>query len=437
MKTKYMLHEAPLAETVDALRTGRLELNEYIDELEDRAGSVEPEIRSLVPEPDRWDRVRAATADLEDRYPNPADRPPLYGVPIGVKDIFHADGFQTRAGSDLPPETLAGEEAESVRTLRRAGGVVLGKTVTTEFAHFEPGPTRNPNNTDHTPGGSSSGSAAAVAAGLCPVAFGSQTIGSIVRPAAFCGVVGFKPSYGRISTAGVIPLSTSVDHVGFFTQDTAGAALVAALLCEEWRPVPEPKERPTLGVPVGPYLQQASETALEAFETHVGRLESVGYDVERIATFESIDAINERHEQLVAADAALAHEQWYRTHKSSYSENFSELITDGFSVSVAQIARSRRSRHDLRSALTESLDEHDVDMWIAPAAPGPAPEGIDTTGDPVMNLPWTHAGLPTIAVPADKTETGLPLGIQCAGRFGADEDVLRWSHGIADALEKV
>lgn len=429
-----MLHSEPLAEAADDLRSGRIGLDAYVDELEERAAAVDPEIEALVAEDGRWDRLRADAAALEARYPDPADRPPLYGVPVGVKDIFHVDGLPTRAGSDLPPETLTGDEATAVTALRRAGALVLGKTVTTEFAHMSPGPTRNPHDTDRTPGGSSSGSAAAVAAGICPVAFGSQTIGSVIRPAAFCGIVGFKPSFGRISTDGVIPLSVSVDHVGVFTQDTAGIALVAPLLCDSWRTLPAATESPTIGVPAGPYLDQASDVALDAFEAHLDDLIAAGYDVVRVDAMADIDAVNERHQRLVAADAAVAHEDWYREHGEKYATETSELITEGLEATMETLAVGRRSRGELRADLTDLMDRHGLDLWIAPAAPGPAPEGIDTTGDPVMNLPWTHAGLPTVTVPASKTDDGLPLGVQFAGRLGADEDVIRWSHGIADAF---
>ncbi len=429
-----MIHEAPLAGVADDLRTGRTDLRAYVDELEARAAAVEPEIDSLLEEDGRWDRLRGAAAELAERYPEPADRPPLYGVPVGVKDIFHAEGFPTRAGSTLPPEALAGPEAAAVTALTDAGALVLGKTVTTEFAYFEPGPTRNPHDTGRTPGGSSSGSAAAVAAGLCPLAFGTQTIGSTIRPAAFCGIVGVKPSYGRVPIDGVIPLSTSVDHVGFFTQDTEGAALAAALLCEDWRPLPPPGERPTLGVPEGPYLEQASDVALDAFAEQLDRLVDAGYDVRRADAFETIEAVNDRHERLVAADAALAHERWFREYGDRYAGSTRELVEEGREVPAGELAAARRGRDGLRAALEGAMDEHGIDAWVAPAAPGPAPEGIDATGDPVMNLPWTHAGLPTVGLPAGRTAEGLPLGVQCAARFGADEDLLRWSHGIAAAL---
>ena len=239
---------------IAALRTGDENLPDYLDRLEARFNEWEPRVLAFVPEEGRFARLRREARRLLDRYPDGASRPPLFGLPIGVKDIFHVNGSVTRAGSRLPAELLQGSEAECVSILRRAGALLLGKTVTTEFAYFAPGPTRNPRHLEHTPGGSSSGSAAAVAAGLCPFAFGTQTIGSISRPAAFCGVVGFKPSHGRVSARGVIPLSETHDHVGFFTNDVAGAETMAAHLCENWRESASEDRRPVLGIPNGPYL---------------------------------------------------------------------------------------------------------------------------------------------------------------------------------------
>ncbi len=429
-----MIHDEPLSEAADELRRGKTDVLSYVESLQARAEDVEPTIESFVPEEGRWDRVHEEAAALDADDTDVADRPPLYGVPIGVKDIFHVDGLPTRGGSKVPPEALAGPESTAVSRLREAGAIVLGKTVTTEFAYFEPGPTRNPHDPDHTPGGSSSGSAAAVAAGLTPLAFGSQTVGSVIRPAAFCGVVGFKPTYGRIPIAGVLPFSTSVDTVGYFTQDVSGAALAASLLCDDWRPLPRSDERPTLGVPEGPYLQQASETALNAFESQLSRLEGAGYAVERVEAFENIDDVNERHDDLIAAEMALDHDEWYRQYGDDYRKTTADLIEEGLDVSTAELAEGRRGRAELRDELEGLMDDHGIDVWITPAAPGPAPEGIDSTGDPAMNLPWTQSGLPTIALPAEETADGLPLGVQCAAAYGADEDLMQWAEGLADAL---
>ncbi|KTG27124.1 amidase [Haloferax profundi] len=429
-----MIHDAHLADAIRTLRDGQSSITVYVEELRERVEAVEPQLESLVPEAGRWERVLAEAAALEERYPNPTDRPPLYGVPIGVKDIFHVDGLPTRAGSTLPPAALAGQEGDAVQRMRDAGALILGKAVTTEFAYFEPGPTRNPHDIAHTPGGSSSGSAAAVAAGLCPFAFGSQTVGSVIRPAAFCGVVGFKPTFGRIPTTGMIEFSKSVDHVGFFTQDTVGAELAAAVLCDDWRHLPSQREKPVLGVPEGPYLDQVSEVGRHGFETHLEALRDAGYDIVSVPILDDIDAINHRHDRLNAAELAIAHEAWYEAYGDEYSETTRTLIEEGRTIPTREIARGRQSRLEVRDRLEAAMDDAGIDLWIAPSAPGPAPEGIDSTGDPVMNLPWTHSGLPTIALPGTTSEEGLPLGVQCAAPFGADERLLDWSHEIAAAL---
>src|SRR5438045_4726980 len=228
-----LISPASLAATATALRSGQLDLLTYIDEACNRIDAAEPLIHALLPEQDRRQRLLTEAEALQKRFPEPASRPPLFGILLGVKDIFRVAGFPTQAGSQLPAELFDGPEAASVTLLRNTGALILGKTISAEFAWIEPGPTRNPHNLDHTPGGSSSGSAAAVAAGFCPLALGSQTVGSVIRPAAFCGVVGFKPSYGRISTDGMVFCSSSLDTIGFFTGAVSGLALLALLLCEQ------------------------------------------------------------------------------------------------------------------------------------------------------------------------------------------------------------
>ncbi|GCF14423.1 amidase [Haloarcula mannanilytica] len=427
-----MIHSNQLAQTVAKLQDNSLSVEEYLEELRTRTEAIEPKIESLLPESDRWSRLANEAEQLPDTG---SSKKALYGIPVGVKDIMHASGFQTRANSSLPAEQLTGPEATVVRQLKSAGALVFGKTVTAEFAYAEPGPTKNPHDTNHTPGGSSSGSAAAVAAGLCPLALGTQTIGSIIRPASFCGIVGFKPSYSRVSTEGVIPVSQSVDHVGFFTQDVAGAEIAASVLCEEWQTIPEGMNRPTIGIPNGPYLQQASSDGLERFRTHCSRLERSGYDVKEVSVLPDIKAINKYHERLMAAEAAMVHHEWYQEHGEKYADQTAELITEGYSVPTKEIAVGRNSRIETRESLTGIMDDHDIDIWIAPGACGPAPEGIDSTGDPIMNLPWTHAGLPTIAIPTGDNIDGLPVAVQCISKFNTDEHLLKWGHDIAQTLE--
>jgi len=425
--------DEPLAPLARDLRTGAGDPTDCLTRLRERFEAVEPTVRAFLDETRRWERTAERAEALALQNSDPGSRPPLYGVPVGVKDVFHVDGLPTRAGSDVPPEALTGPEAPVVTALKDAGAVVVGKTVTAEFAYFEPGPTRNPHDPDHTPGGSSSGSAAAVAAGLCPLALGTQTVGSVNRPAAFCGVVGVKPSYGRVPSAGIIPVAPSVDTVGYFTQDLAGARLAAGVLYDDWR-AEDVTGPPTVGAVTGPYVEQATDTGREEFGSHVDRLRQAGLDVREVDPFEDIAAVNERHDRLVAAEAALSHAAWYPEYGDLYAEETADLVEDGLEIGVDDLAAARRGRSSLRASLHETMADRGLDVLVSPAAPGPAPEGIDSTGDPVMNAPWTHAGLPSVTVPASETDAGLPVGLQCVARFGDDELLLGWCDALAGAL---
>ena len=430
------INPAPLAATAIALHNGQLDLLIYIEELCDRVDAVEPLLHALLPEPDRRKRLKREAKSLEARFPDPASRPPLYGIPVGVKDVFLVDGFPTRAGSQLPPELFIGPEASCVSTLRNAGALILGKTVSTEFAYFEPGPTRNPHSLEHTPGGSSSGSVAAVAAGFCPLALGTQTIGSTMRPAAFCGIIGFKPSYGRIPTDGLVMFSESVDTIGIFTQDVAGMALVAPLLCKNWQSFESamPDALPVLGVPDGPYLVQASPEGLAAFEKQLMLLEKAGYTVRHVRAMEDIEAINRRHSRLIFAEMAQVHATWFARYESLYRPRTVTAIREGQSVSTEELAACRAGRAELRAELELLMTQAGIDLWLSPAAAGPAPEGITTTGNPIMNLPWTYAGMPAITLPAGHAMNGLPLGLQCVGAFMADERLVSRASRLAELL---
>jgi len=432
-----MILSAPLVETAAALRTGKLDLLTYINEICDRTEAVEPQIQALLPEADRRGRLIAEAQALQEHFPELANRPPLFGIPVGIKDIFFVDGFATRAGSQLPPKLFVGPEGDCVRTLRAAGALILGKTVTTEFAYFEPGPTRNPHNLHYSPGGSSSGSAAAVAAGYCPLAIGTQTIGSTIRPAAFCGIVGFKSSYGRIPMTGGILCSETLDHVGIFTQDVTGMELVASLLSQNWQAVETDVSAalPVIGVPEGPYLAQASAEGLAAFEKQLALLEKAGYTVRRVKTMEDIEAINRRHSRLVFAEMAQGHAVWFEQYASLYRLRTAAAIHEGQEVSVEELATLRTGPAKLRAELEALMLQAGIDLWICPSSLGPAPEGITSTGSPLMNLPWTHAGMPAISLPAGRATNGLPLGLQCVGGFMEDERLLRWATPISEVVD--
>ncbi len=427
------LSPAPLAPLIKDLKTGTLNLNDYINDLVDRIEITDQKIEAFIPEKDRRIRLLTEAELLLDTYPEPAKRPPLFGVPVGVKDIYHVEGFPTCAGSRLDPGLLAGPEAESVLLLRQAGALVLGKTVTTEFAYFDPGPTRNPHNLAHTPGGSSSGSAAAVAAGFCPLALGTQTIGSINRPAAFCGVIGFKPSYGRIPAAGLLYFSRSADHVGCFTQDIPGMILAASVLCYNWQEI-NINYQPVLGVPKGKYLEQTEPEALKLFFQQLDQLRDSGYEVKEVLVLDDIETIAAWHRKLIAAEMAIEHHDLYTSCAEQYRPKTAEIIREGLEVTQEDLVEARRLQKALREQLETKMRESKIDLWVTPAALGPAPEGIGATGNPAMNLPWTNSGLPTVSVPSGKAGNGLPLSLQLVAPFMGDELLLNWAGGVAEVF---
>ncbi|TVR68712.1 MAG: amidase [Spirochaetaceae bacterium] len=459
-----------------ALRSGARSPAEEITCLLDRLEKHEPLLQTLLPDEDdrtRRERLLKEAEELERRWPDPARRPPLYGVVVGVKDLFHVAGFPTRAGSTLPPDLFlrngstedsgtdragvragirpgihAGVTAESVRRLQEAGALVLGKTVTTEFAYFGPGPTRNPWNSDHTPGGSSSGSAAAVAAGFCHLALGTQTIGSISRPASFCGVAGYKPSFGRVSTSGVVPFSPGADHVGLIAPSARALEAGASALAGDWRVSTTALTSPprdairhqleAVLIPDDAYLGQAGADARRALDAVEERLLGIGVAVQHVAAFPDIDSINNLHQEMIAADFAQIHREWYDQYGDRYHERSRELVERGRKVAERRLLLAREGRGALRSRLEAALRRHEAVLWIAPATVGDAPPGIESTGNPIMNLPWTYSGLPTVSLPLTMLPHGtgahgLPLGIQVAAPYGEDERLL----AMAVMLESV
>ena len=419
---------------VEDLRSGQLLLPDFLAQIEARFTQQEPSILAFLPEDDRFTRLQEDAETLILSYPDLIKRPLLFGALAGIKDIFHVEGFTTQAGSRLPSDLLQGEEAKSVTRLKEAGALIFGKTVTTEFAYFSPGSTRNPHNPEHTPGGSSSGSAAAVAAGFCHLALGTQTIGSIIRPASFCGVVGLKPNYDRISREGVIPLSPSLDHVGFFVPDVESAIDGARVLYRDWAELLEPLKKPRLGIPDGPYLQSVSPEGLAHFEIVCKLLGNAGYEFEHIQVMSDFTEIKARHDVIMSAEAAQVHADWFHEYEDLYSAKFSELIRRGQQINNDQLQEAFSARDNFRSELRRTFLDHNIDLWICPSTVGAAPKGLESTGDPVMNLPWTQAGLPAINLPAGKNQDGLPLGLQVVSNWYKDESLLFWAKDLETVL---
>lgn len=415
---------ALLAPTVDALRSEALPFWAYLDGVFSRIDAAESTVQALLPEQHRRQRIEEEAARAPDG--------PLARIPVGIKDVFHVTGTETRAGSLLDPVTLAGRQGTVVSRLREAGAVVLSKTVTCEFAFAQPGPTANPHDPTRTPGGSSSGSAAAVAAGYSPLAIGTQTIASTVRPASYCGVVGFKPTHRRAPLDGVVAFSPSMDQLGIFTQDVAGAALAASVVCDDWEPATA-VERPTLAVPTGHYLDRTEEGARQAFAYQLDDLRTAGATIVEIPALDDFEELYRVHYRLIAYEFAQVHKRWFGAFGYRYGNAARGLYRKGEKLGIAELEEGLRSSRQLHRDLEGALEARGADAWVCPAATGPAPKGLDSTGDPAMGLPWTHAHVPAIAIPAG-TVGGMPVGIQLAGKVGGDEELLAVAHWVEIAL---
>ncbi len=369
----------------------------------------------------------------------PHSRLPLQSWMIGVKDIIHVDGFDTRAGSLLPSHLWQGPEASLVSRLRQLGGLPIAKTATTEFAYFEPGPTRNPWHEAYTPGGSSSGSAAGVAAGYFDIGIGTQTVGSVIRPAIFCGVCGFKPSFGRVPRDGVILFSPTVDQIGFFARTWRTLYAFATPLLALSDIADTALEHLRFGLVVGDYVDQAEAATRARIRNFAVQLEEHGWKVAEVELpLDSIQALNARHQDLIAHEFFRGHEAWMANFGYLYRPRTVALHAKGQGISPARYAACRQSCAAWRTAVTDWMATRGLDILISPAAVGTAPRGLTTTGDPVMNLPWTHGGLPVTSVPLGlvQNEYGdwLPMGVQLTAAFHNDAMLLRASQLVAQRL---
>ncbi len=397
-------------------------------------------LRTLAAETDRealWDAADAAVEARENdvlAFVNLEDRTarrtrlrqtvdgPLGGLPFGVKDIFETADLPSAFGSPIYEGHRPAADAVCVALLRAAGGAVYGKTVTTEFASFHPGPTRNPHNLDHSPGGSSSGSAAAVAAGMLPFALGTQTGGSVIRPAAFCGVVGFKPTFNLIPTPGMKTFAWSLDTVGVFTHRVADAAFVTEAMAGRSMAAPAPGKELRIGRCKTPMFSEADDDMAAGLDNAASLLSSFGYAVSDISLPEIFAKAHKAHDVLNDHEGALSLSHEWHHHRDRISPTLRDIIQSGLAYDAETYDAARQTMKAARLALMAVWNE--VDVLVAPSAPGAAPLGQTTTGSSVFNRLWTAMGVPCVNVPGLSTDDGLPLGIQVIGPALADAKTL-------------
>jgi Asp-tRNA(Asn)/Glu-tRNA(Gln) amidotransferase A subunit family amidase len=364
-------------------------------------------IRELEPSIHAWVRVQPE---------RPTGEGPLSEIPFGVKDIVETKGMATEYGSPLYKGRLGTEDAAIIREMRSRGAILLGKTVTTAFAYRTPGPTRNPRNLEHTPGGSSSGSAAAVAAGMVPFTIGEQTRGSMLRPASFCGVTGFKPTHDLLPMEGVLPLAKSLDTLGLYTHTPADMIAL-------WQAMGKPtgsEEQFAFAAPE-PILESEAEMA-NAFRQAIVVLRRAGVAIKPIDIADSLKKLVEAGDVLEAYEGARVHEARLKEFGDRLDPAIANLVRNGSKIPAEKYDDAKRFIADSRGRFAEIFKS--TPAILTPAAVGPAPLGLSSTGDPRMNAPWTALGTPAISIPIP-VASGLPLGLQVTADLGQDARVLR------------
>ena len=423
-----------------ALARGELQADALCTALAERALTLEPRLHAWaaldVPAARRQARA------LDHALAAGAAPGPLHGLPLGVKDNIDTAGLATAYGSSLYAGHVPQADAAVVALARAAGAWVLGKTACTEFANMHPCATRNPHAAAHTPGGSSSGSCAAVAAGAVPLALGTQTAGSVIRPAAFCGIVGYKPTPRRLPRAGAKPNSDTLDEVGVFARSVADAALLAGALGAfgasgafgaDGAKAPTHDAPPRLAVSLSPRADALSPAMVAMVEAAAARLSNAGATVQLAAWPAGFDALFEaqRRVQIFETARALAPELQYRRRRLSRA--LLTLLDEGRALPAADYAAALHTAQACGQRLDELFGPAEV--LLTPAAPGAAPRTLKHTGDPLFNRPWQLLGCPCITVPGGLDAAGLPLGLQLVARPGRDAELFAAAAWVAAVLD--
>lgn len=412
--------EQSIVEVLPKLRRGDLTVEGLARACLERIEACEPTVRA-------WQYLDPEQVLAEARRLDRAERRgPLHGIPVGVKDIMNTADMPTTCGSPIYDGHRPAADAACVAWLREAGALIVGKTVTTEFAYFRPGPTANPHNTGHTPGGSSSGSAAAVACGMVPLALGSQTAASLIRPASYCGVVGFKSAHGSFALAGVQALAHSLDSLGWLTRRVGDAAVVFSVLSgADWPEGGPVARRPRrVGLCRTYEWDQAEPATVQALETTVRRLAGAGVEIREAVLPKAFAGLCTAQKTVMAYEAARTLVDERRRHRDRLSPEIARLLDDGLSIDLATYRAACDFAAGCRQELAALLRQYD--LLLAPSAPGEAPSGLTATGDPVFSRMWTLLGVPSLSLPAASGPAGLPVGVQVLAAPG--EEVGLFAH---------
>jgi aspartyl-tRNA(Asn)/glutamyl-tRNA(Gln) amidotransferase subunit A len=434
-----------VAETAARIRSGRASPVNLVEICLRRIEALDDKLRAWATVDRRaaLDTARGLERELEEG----GLRSPLHGIPVGVKDVYYTAGVKTSAGSKLLEDFVPEYSATAVQRLESAGAIVLGKTECTEFAANDPAPSRNPWNLDHTPGGSSSGSAVAVAARTCFVTLDTQTAGDVLRPAAYCGVVGLKPSYGRISRHGVVPVAWSLDTGGVMARSVEDVALALGVLAghdpedqsSSTRPVSDYSgavrgwsDPPTLGLLRRYFYDHAGEEVREHTDRVVELLRSAGARIEEVEPPEDLGLVYAAHRAVVFSECAAYHQETFRQRPENYGPKLRQLIELGQVTPAVSYIQAQRLRRRFGRRLGETL--RGMDALLTPTTPTTAPSGLSATGDRRFQIPWTFAGVPAINVPSGLDRSGLPLGIQLVGALFAEDRLLATAYWCEKAL---
>lgn len=416
------------------IKTGQTKPSEVMAAHLDRIASREHMIRAFQYLDTERVMERALAADAL-----PVGKP-LHGVPFVIKDIIDTDDMPTGWGSELYVDRRPSQNATCLQAFLDAGAIPIGKTVTTEFAYFRPGKTANPVNPKYTPGGSSSGSAAAVADFMAPLAFGSQTAASLIRPAAYCGVSGFKPTTGSYDLTGVMALSGSLDTLGTLARDPRDLALADAVL--RGIDLPPPPEftsaLPRISLMRGPHWDDGSVDMRDTCIRALAAIAQSGAETGESAHPPVFAELTQAQIVVMGYEAARLREAEYRAGVPSISQQFHDLITQGLTVSEAEYHAALATRDRAKAMLDQMF--RDADALLVPSAPGPAPAGLAATGDPLFSRMWNLLQVPCIALPYGTDREGLPLGFQLIGPFGADArllDIAQWVFGCLTSRDQM